>query len=230
MVALILGGLRRVAMSSPANGHPCGFLGSGPCAALPSGSESNAPRPDIPNVPNMSCGKVYSPNWDNCVGVAAYPNGNIYRGEFHHGTREGFGFIVINAKGVSDNNNILSNEPSIYAGEFRGNKLNGHGVWFTNSGGGYSGTFVENIPQSDVSQKNCTGEPSSWSNCVAGVRYGNGNLYRGEFVNGHREGIGMIEIQATGRRIPSLSIDLTRRMRTVARQGRRNTRAKCLVA
>jgi len=162
------------------------------------GPESNAPRPDTSSVPDMSCGKVYSPNWDNCVGLVAYPNGNIYRGEFHHGTRQGFGFIVINAKGVSDSNNILSKEESIYAGEFRGNKLNGHGVWFTNSGAGYSGTFVENIPQSDVSQRNCTGELSSWSNCVASVRYGNGNLYRGEFVNGHREGIGMIEIQATG--------------------------------
>jgi hypothetical protein len=146
----------------------------------------------------MSCGKVYSPNWDNCVGIVGYPNGNIYRGEFHHGMREGFGFIVINARGISDSNNILSNEPSIYAGEFRGNKLNGHGVWFTRSGGGYSATFVENIPRPDVSQKNCTGEPTSWSNCVASVRYGNGNLYRGEFLNGHREGIGMIEIRATG--------------------------------
>jgi hypothetical protein len=146
----------------------------------------------------MSCGKVYSPNWDNCVGVVAYPNGNIYRGEFHHGMREGFGFIVINAVGVSDSNNILAKEQSTYAGEFRGNRLNGHGVSFTKSGGGYSGTFIENIPQSDVSQKNCTGEQTSWSNCVATVPYGNGNLYRGEFVNGHREGIGMIEIEATG--------------------------------
>ncbi len=167
-------------------------------AAQPSPALLGAELSTHSSVPNMSCGKVYSPNWDNCVGSLTYPNGNVYQGEFHHGMRDGFGFIIINAKGVSDHNNILSNEPSIYAGEFSGNRLNGHGVWFTLSGEGYSGTFVDNIPQADVAKRNCTGDPGSWKNCVATVHYPNGNLYRGEFVNGHREGIGMIEIHATG--------------------------------
>jgi hypothetical protein len=150
-------------------------------------------------VPNMSCGQVYSPNWNNCVGSLTYPNGNIYIGEYHHGRREGFGVIYINAKGISNETNILSNEPSIYIGGFRGDRLNGHGVWFTKSGAGYSGTFVDNIPQSDVTQRNCSGRLSAaWNNCVAEISYGNGNTYRGEFVLGHREGIGMLDIRATG--------------------------------
>ncbi len=152
-----------------------------------------------PGVPNMLCAGPDVSQWDNCVGTLTYPNGNVYQGEFHHGLREGFGVIAINAKGVSDVNNILSNERSIYIGQFRGNRLNGHGVWFTDSGAGFSGTFVDNIPKSDVMQKNCSGPASlAWTNCVAMVTYGNGNQYRGEFVQGRREGIGMIRIEATG--------------------------------
>jgi hypothetical protein len=149
-------------------------------------------------MPNMSCGQQYSSTWDSCIGAVRYGNGNIYRGEYHHGLRQGFGFILINARGVADGRNIVANEPSVYAGEFGGDKLNGHGVWFTSSGAGYSGTFIDNLPQSDVSMRNCTGERSSWSNCVATVRYGNGNLYRGEFMHGLRDGIGMLEIHETG--------------------------------
>lgn len=119
-------------------------------------------------------------------------------GEFHHGQREGFGVIVINASGVSDHDNILSQEPSICAGEFHDGRMNGHGVWFTKSGAGYSGTFIDNTPQSDVARKNCSWPRPSWRNRVAVVRYGNGNLYRGEFMNGHREGIGMLVIMLTG--------------------------------
>jgi hypothetical protein len=175
--------------------------GSGIAQPVPAspGAESNVPPSATPGLPNMSCGQVYSPKWDNCVGLAKYPNGNIYRGEFHHGAREGFGVIVIEAKGVSDQHNILSNEPSMYAGEFRNDRLNGHGVWFTKSGAAYSGTFVDNIPQSDLSRRNCNRDQSSlWSDCVATVSYGNGNLYRGEFVRGRREGVGLLEIRAIG--------------------------------
>jgi hypothetical protein len=105
-----------------------------------------------------------------------------------------------NGTGVSDHNNIRSNDgPAIYAGEFRGGLLNGHGVWFTNSGAGYSDTFIDNIAQSDVSHTNCSGAPSpSWSNCVARVSYENGNVYYGEYMFGRREGIGMLEIHETG--------------------------------
>jgi hypothetical protein len=67
------------------------------------------------------------------------------------------------------------------------------------SRGPYSGRFVDNIPQSNVTQRNCSGQLSAaWSNGVAEFSYGNGNIYRGEFVSGHREGIGMLDIRATG--------------------------------
>jgi hypothetical protein len=156
------------------------------------------PAFDEPGVPNNSCTQADFRQWDNCVGTHTYPNGNVYRGEFHHAMRQGFGVIAINAKGVSNENSILSNERSEYIGEFRGDRLNGRGVWFTASGAGYSGTFVNNIPQSDVSQRNCSGPPSSaWTNCVAMLRHPNGNVYRGEFMQGQRQGVGLIQINAT---------------------------------
>jgi hypothetical protein len=165
---------------------------------VPPGAGARASGAGGPVPPNMSCGQEYSPRWDNCIGLVRYPNGNVYQGEFHHGQRDGLGFIVINATGVSDQSNILSKEPSIYAGEFRADRLNGHGVWFTRAGAGYSGTFIDNLPQPDVAQKNCSGPPPAWSDCVAAVRYGNGNLYRGEFMHGQRDGLGMLVIEAMG--------------------------------
>jgi hypothetical protein len=175
-----------------------GVAAAQPVPVAPPGA-ATAPAFAEPGIPNMLCTPTDVRQWDNCVGALTYPNGNAYRGEFHHGMRDGIGAIAIKAKGVSTRDNILSNEPSLYIGQFRGNRLNGHGVWFTATGAAYAGTFVDNIPQSDVSQKNCHEPPSpAWTNCVATVRYGNGNVYRGEFVQGQREGVGMIEIQSTG--------------------------------
>jgi hypothetical protein len=167
---------------------------------LPPGSESTSVQPDASGIPNMSCRNSDSEQWDNCVGLARFENGNIYRGEFHHGLREGLGLLIVNGTGASDYNNIRSNDgPAIYAGEFRGGRLNGHGVWFTKSGAGYSGTFIDNIAQSDVSHTNCNGTLSpSWSNCVGRLSYKDGNVYYGEYMDGRREGIGMLEIHETG--------------------------------
>jgi WD40 repeat protein/TPR repeat protein len=152
-----------------------------------------------PGVRNMFCVQADFHQWDSCVGTHTSPDGNVYRGEFHNGTREGFGIIAINARGIPDENSIRSNERSEYIGEFRGDRLNGHGIWFTASGAGSPGTFVNNIPQSDVSQRNCTGPLSSaWTNCVATFSYNNGNFYRGEFVQGLRQGVGLLEINARG--------------------------------
>lgn len=147
----------------------------------------------------MICTQPDVRQWDNCVGSFTYGNGNFYRGEYHHGLRAGFGVIYIHAKGVSDQFNILSNEPSMYIGEFRDSRLNGHGVWITASGTAYAGTFINNIPQSDVTRKNCSGPPSAeWTNCVATMTYPNGNVYHGEFVQGQRQGVGLLEINTTG--------------------------------
>ena len=169
-------------------------------APLPPRSESAGVRPDAPGVPNMSCKDSDTEQWDNCVGLAKFENGNIYRGEFHHGLREGLGFLVVNDTGASDYNDIRSNNgPAIYAGEFRGGRLNGRGVWFTKSGAGHSGTFIDNIAQSDASHTNCNGTLSpSWSNCVARISDRDGNVYYGEYIDGRREGIGMLEIHETG--------------------------------
>ena len=150
-------------------------------------------------LPNMNCGDLYSPNWNDCVGAVQYPNGNTYSGEFHHGMRDGLGVLVISAIGISDRTNIRSSEPTLYIGEFRDNRLNGRGVWITKSGQASSGSFVDNFPQPDVSQKNCGGPLfPSWTHCVGTLTYGNGNVYRGEFMDGHREGIGMLDIRAIG--------------------------------
>ena len=191
--------------------HPAGETSASatPISAEPrtavSGSNLAAAQPLQPSVyaqrtmPNMLCSGPDVRQWDNCVGTFTYPNGNVYRGEFHDGTRQGFGVININARGVSDEHNILSREQAEYIGEFRNDRLNGHGVWFTASGAIYSGTFVNNIPQSDLLQRNCSGPSiSAWTNCVAAHTYPNGNIYRGEFVQGQRQGVGLIEIHATG--------------------------------
>lgn len=103
----------------------------------------------------MSCPGDYSPSFDKCFATLRYENGFIYGPELHHGMREGLGFLIV--PHVSDRD-ILSNKlgdltrddgveqnstqtfPQItitgkrglpfYAGEFRGDKLNGHGVWW----------------------------------------------------------------------------------------------------
>lgn len=147
---------------------------------------------------NMSCGEVYSQQWDSCVGVFTYSNGNVYRGEFHHGLRDGLGMIFIQARGISNEGTIMSPEPgTIYAGEFRDDRINGHGLWITPRAV-YSGTFVSNIPQRDVVRRDCVGDSSTWTQCLARVPYTNGNVYTGEFMRGVREGLGLLEINDRG--------------------------------
>lgn len=83
----------------------------------------------------------------NCIGVAVYPNGNIYAGEFVNGQRQGRGMLRVLAKGVPNNNNIASNVPSTYVGQFSGNKINGYGNWSTDDGQSFNGFYVNNILQ-----------------------------------------------------------------------------------
>lgn len=165
-------------------------------AQAPSAGAPKAPA--AVNMANRACSGVYSPQWDSCVGVVGYPNGNVYRGEFHQGKREGLGMIVIRARGISDENNIMASEPnSIYAGEFHDDRINGHGIWLTPRAA-YAGSFVNNIAQPDVARRDCTGEPASWTHCVARVTFADGNVYSGEFMRGVREGLGLLEINDRG--------------------------------
>lgn len=128
-----------------------------------------------------------------------FQNGNSYRGEFRHGMRTGIGVLVIKYIGSSDYADVGSDEPAIYIGNFSRSRLNGYGLLMERSGAAYAGTFKQNIAQGDLSQKACSGERSTaWTNCIGTYRLPNGNVYRGEFVDGLPDGIGMLEVKAIG--------------------------------
>lgn len=84
-------------------------------------------------------------NWSGCIGTYTYPNGNIYTGEYLNGQRSGNGMIRILAKGRTTNTYISSEVPSTYVGEFRNDKINGHGIWKTDNGQRFVGDFVDNL-------------------------------------------------------------------------------------
>ncbi len=86
-------------------------------------------------------------SFHNCIGVAVYPNGNIYAGAFVNGQRQGMGMLRVLAKGVPNNNNIASNVPSTYVGQFSGNRINGYGNWSTDDGQSFNGIYLNNILQ-----------------------------------------------------------------------------------
>jgi hypothetical protein len=158
------------------------------------------------HIPNMTCKpfpssqKLHPPSqWNECVGTYTYGDGNIYRGEFRHSDRDGFGVLQIKFIGQSSDTMIGWNEPAIYVGSFRDGRLNGHGLLIAKSGVAYGGTFKDNIAQSDLTQKECPGEVSTdWTNCIGTHRFPDGNVYRGEFAHGLPEGIGMLEVNAAG--------------------------------
>jgi hypothetical protein len=83
-------------------------------------------------------------NYDDCVGVVVYPNGNIYSGEFRNGLRDGWGMIRVLAPGVPSDNYIGSNVPSTYVGQFAANRINGVGTWTTDTGITFVGEYVNN--------------------------------------------------------------------------------------
>ena len=98
-----------------------------------------------------SCNGNDPKNWSNCLGTFTYGNGNIYTGEYQNGKREGVGQIRIVAKGTSNANRIASDVPSTYIGEWKNNKMNGRGVWITDTGQRYEGNFVDNTMTSSAS-------------------------------------------------------------------------------
>lgn len=94
--------------------------------------------------------------WSDCEGAYTYPNGNIYWGEFKNGQRHGLGKIRILAKGKSDAQNIRSEVPATYIGEFNSDKISGYGVWSLDSGERFEGEFLDNIynvPKLDPKEK-----------------------------------------------------------------------------
>jgi hypothetical protein len=158
------------------------------------------------SIPNMTCKPLPAKQeltppeqWNDCVGAFTFQNGNSYRGEFRHGMRTGIGVLMINYIGPSDYSDIGSDEPAIYIGNFSDKRLNGYGLLIRRSGVAYAGTFKDNIAQPDLIQKKCGGELSAdWTNCIGTYRFSNGNVYRGEFAHGRPDGIGMLQVEATG--------------------------------
>lgn len=73
-----------------------------------------------------------------------YPNGNLYRGEFFNGRREGVGMIEIHITGTPDDTSIRTPVSSIYVGKFKGDRLNVPGMIFM-PGAGFYGTFANNL-------------------------------------------------------------------------------------
>jgi len=118
---------------------------------------------------------------------------------FGHGDRDGFGVLEIEYIGHSNDSMIGWNEPAMYVGSFRGGRLNGYGLLLVESGAAYAGTFKDNIAQPDLVQKKCTGESSSgWTNCIGVYRFPDGNVYSGEFADGLPDGIGTLQVDASG--------------------------------
>jgi len=181
----------------------CCLLASSPPAFC--ADESPLPAAETA-IPNMSCRpfpveQQQAPpgKWSDCVGTYIYENQNLYRGEFRHGERTGIGVLLIQYTGSSNDADIGWREPAIYIGSFARGRLNGYGLIIERSGAAYAGTFKDNIAQSNLIQKGCSGELSGdWTNCIATYRFPDGNVYRGEFVHGLPDGIGMLDVEAIG--------------------------------
>jgi hypothetical protein len=175
-------------------------------AAVSSADERSEAASADAHIPNMTCKpflstqKLLPPSqWNDCVGTYTYGNDNIYRGEFRHGDRDGFGVLEIKFIGRSSDTMIGWDEPAIYVGSFREGRLNGYGLLIAKSGAAYAGTFKNNIAQSELIQKKCAGELSAdWTSCIGTYRFSNGNVYRGEFADGLPNGIGMLQANAIG--------------------------------
>jgi len=182
----------------------CLLLAAG--AAVSCAGEAPGPASAATPIPDMTCQPVpanHSPlpprRWNDCVGAFTFQNGNSYRGEFHHGKRDGFGVLAIRAIGASDYNDIEWDEPALYIGDFGSGRLNGYGLLIGKSGAAYAGTFKDNIAQLDLVRKECRGEVSAdWTDCIGTYRFPDGNVYRGEFAHGLPDGMGMLQVKAMG--------------------------------
>lgn len=123
---------------------------AGGAFAQPSSSVQVVPTTGNPSLPSVesklgSCQGDNPRNGNMCIGSFTFPNGNSYNGEWRNGQRDGVGRMRIVAKGKSSQGYIGSATPSVYVGEFKGNMLNGHGVWVVDGGDRYEGEFINNI-------------------------------------------------------------------------------------
>lgn len=175
-------------------------------ATISSADEASGPARTANSIPNMTCtpfpqsqGQMPPTQWNDCVGIYTYQNGNVYSGEYRHGDRDGFGVLKINFIGQCSDNVVGRDEPATYVGGFRDGRLNGYGLLIPKSGTAYAGTFKDNIAQSDLTQKQCPRVVSAgWTNCIGTYRFPDGNVYRGEFAHGLPEGLGMLQVNALG--------------------------------
>jgi hypothetical protein len=85
--------------------------------------------------------------WNKCIGEFTYPNGNKYIGDYKNGRRDGFGTMRIVAKGELGVKGIKTPSPSTYVGEFKRDKLNGHGIITYDDGNKIEGDFIDNVKQ-----------------------------------------------------------------------------------
>lgn len=138
-----------------------------------------------------------------------FGDGNVYRGVFRHGLRDGFGVLEIKYTGPSSDTMIGWQGEAIYVGSFKDGRLNAYGLLIARSGEAYAGTFKDNIAQSGLTQKQCSGDSSAdWTRCIGTRQFPDGNLYRGEFAHGVPEGIGMLEVKTVGTPEDSLRLPL----------------------
>jgi hypothetical protein len=175
-------------------------------ATISSANDPTGPASGASSNRNMTCtplpreeGQTPPSQWTDCVGIYTYGDGNVYRGEFRHGNRDGFGVMEIKFIGQSSDTMIGWDGPAIYVGSFKDGRLNGYGLLIAKAGTAYAGTFKDNIAQPDLTRKQCSGEASAdWTNCIGTHRFLNGNVYRGEFAHGLPEGIGVLQVNAVG--------------------------------
>ncbi len=123
-------------------------------ATVSSADEAHEAASADARIPNMTCTppsprqrELPPSQWNNCVGMYTFQNGNVYSGEFHHGGRDGFGVLEIKFIGQSTDNMIGWNEPAIYVGSFRDGFRNGYGLLIAKSGIAYAGMFKDNLTQ-----------------------------------------------------------------------------------
>jgi hypothetical protein len=176
-------------------------------SSLSSAQEAPGRATSASSIPNMTCTpfarvqrEMPPSQWNECVGMYTYQDGNVYSGEFRHGDRAGLGILHIEFIGKSGPGIIGWDEPAIYVGSFRKGRLNGFGLLIARSGAAYAGMFKDNIAQFEPTHEECSRElsASDWTNCIGTYRFPNGNVYRGQLSHGLPEGIGMLQVNALG--------------------------------